>query len=33
MTTLKDVLRQDLLEWNLSVFIIDNVDVKINTIK
>jgi hypothetical protein len=33
MTTLKDVLRQDLLEWNLSAFIVDNVDVKINTIR
>jgi hypothetical protein len=33
LTTLKDMLKHDLLEWNPNVFIVDDVDVETNTIK
>jgi hypothetical protein len=30
---LKDVLKQDLLQWNPNAFIVDDVDAKINAIE
>jgi hypothetical protein len=33
LTTLKDVLKHDLLGWNPNVLIVDDADVETNTIK
>jgi hypothetical protein len=33
LTMLKDMLMQDLHEWNLSIFTVDNADAKTNTIR
>jgi hypothetical protein len=33
VTTLKDIFKKNLNEWNLNAFIVENVDVKINATK